>query len=74
MNKNKTAAIAIDRWKFPIFKRRLENAGFTFTENPGLTANTMILKVPYDEGVEFVILSRVVRESQFECAVKGGKK
>lgn len=63
----KTAAIAIDRWKLPVFKRRLDAAEFAFTEHPGVTADTMILKVPYEEGSNFVALSNLVRAAQLEC-------
>lgn len=63
----KTAAIAIDRWKLPVFKRRLDAAEFAFTEHPGVTADTMILKVPYEEGSNFVALSALVRAAQLEC-------
>lgn len=44
----KTAAIAIDRWKLPIFKRHLDTAEYAFTEHPGLTPDTMFLKVKTD--------------------------
>ena len=39
------AAIAIDAWKLPIFERRLKQAGYTFTNRGGLTADTLVLTV-----------------------------
>jgi len=60
----KTAGIAIDKWKLPIFKRHLEGAGYSYTEHPGLTADTMLLKVK----AEFIApLQKVVEAAQKEC-------
>jgi hypothetical protein len=39
-----TAGIAIDRWKLAIFKRHLDGAGYGYTEHPGVTADTMLLR------------------------------
>ena len=43
----KTAAVVIDDWKLPIFKRRLDDAGCAYTEGRGVTAGTLILRVQY---------------------------
>lgn len=60
----KTAGIAIDNWKLPIFKRHLDAGGYAYTEHPGLTHGAMILKVK----TEFVSdLQRVVEAAQSEC-------
>lgn len=60
----KTAGIAIDAWKLPVFKRHLDTAGYAYTEHPGLTANTLFLKVKAD----FVApLQKVVEAAQKEC-------
>lgn len=60
----KTAGIAIDKWKLPIFKRHLDDAGYSYTEHPGLTADTLLLKVK----TEFVApLQKVVEAAQQEC-------
>jgi hypothetical protein len=42
------AAVAIDAWKLPVFKRHLDAAGFTYSEHPGLTENTLTLQVTYE--------------------------
>jgi hypothetical protein len=44
----KTAAIVIDSYKLPIFKKHLDTAGYSYTEYPGITENTMLLKVKFD--------------------------
>ena len=41
----KTAAVAIDAWKLPTFKRNLDAAGFAYSEQRGVTANTLLLIV-----------------------------
>ena len=41
----KTAGVVIDDWKLSIFKRHLDAAGFTYTQHPGLTKDTLLLKV-----------------------------
>ena len=63
----KTAAIVIDRWKLPVFKRRLDAASYNFTEHDGSTPESMVLKVPYEEGSSFVALTKIVRAAQLEC-------
>lgn len=37
--------IAIDSWKLTIFTRRLKAAGHAFTTHPGVTPDTLLLKV-----------------------------
>jgi hypothetical protein len=41
-------AIAIDRWKLPIFRRHLTAGGYTYTTTDGLTPDTMFLYVVTD--------------------------
>lgn len=41
----KKAAIVLDRWKLPLFKKRLSEAGYAYTEVPGPHPDTVILKV-----------------------------
>lgn len=64
----KNVGIAIDRWKLPIFTRRLVEAGYQFTEHD-FTDTAMLLKVN-TEDVE--ALGVVVRASNDEAA-KAGK-
>ena len=39
------AGVVIDSWKLKIFKKHLEEAGYSYTEHRGLTSGTMLLKV-----------------------------
>lgn len=60
----KTVGIAIDTWKLPVFKRHLEASGYAYTKYPGLTADTLFLKVKAD----FVApLQKVIEAAQKEC-------
>jgi len=60
----KTAGIAIDNWKLPTFKRILEGAGYEFTQHPGLTEGTLLLKVK----TEFIAdLQPFVEQANREC-------
>ena len=45
---SKTAGVVIDDWKLPIFQRHLNEAGFAYTQFPGLTKGTLLLKVTTD--------------------------
>lgn len=60
----KTAGISIDDWKLPIFKRHLSNAGFAYTEHPGLTSGTLFLKVKTPTVAQ---LQPVVEAAHKEC-------
>ena len=42
-------AIAVDRWKLPIFKEALDKAGFTHKQTAGITKNTATLTVETDD-------------------------
>lgn len=44
----KTAAVAIDAWKLPTFKKHLDAAGYSYTEGRGITHDTLILSVKYE--------------------------
>lgn len=59
------ALIAIDKWKLAIFTRHLEAAGHEFTEQPGLTPDTLMLLVETDSVAQ---LQEVVEAAQLECA------
>ena len=45
----KTAAVVIDSWKLRIFKKHLDDAGHSYTVHPGMTSDSLILKVTFDE-------------------------
>ncbi len=61
----KKAAVCIDDWKLPIFKRHLDAAGYTYKECPGITSGTLTLKVNYEWVHE---LKPIIEAAQKECA------
>jgi hypothetical protein len=65
------AGVVIDAWKLPIFKRYLDEAGYTYTEHPGITPDTLTLKVTY---VWVHKLHQIVKLANDECAAKGLQK
>lgn len=62
------AGIAIDNWKFPIFERRLKQAGYSFKRADGLTMGSMILSVVTDNPEA---LGEVVKAANTEAAMTG---
>ena len=62
----KTAGIAIDAWKLPTFKRILDGAGYAFTEHPGLTRDTLLLKVKTSSVAD---LQPIVEKANKECRI-----
>lgn len=58
------AGIVIDRWKLPIFTRHLKEAGFSYEEVGGLTADSLVLTVETDDRPK---LQRVVVAATVEC-------
>jgi hypothetical protein len=58
------AGIAVDDWKLPIFRKKLTEAGFEYTDAGGLTHNTTVLTVETDD---LLRLKSVVEECQREC-------
>jgi hypothetical protein len=67
----KNAGVAIDSWKLPIFRRHLDKAGYTFTEHPGLTEGTLLLKVQYEWVND---LKPVIEAANQECAKTRGSR
>lgn len=61
----KKAAVCIDAWKLPIFKRRLDAAGYTYKECAGITPDTLTLQVNYKWVHE---LKPIIEAAQKECA------
>ncbi len=60
----KKAGIMIDSWKLPIFKKHLDAAGFEYTECNGLTKDTLLLSVMFDDLDK---LRPVVEAAHKEC-------
>ena len=61
----KTAGVIIDDWKLPIFKRHLDAAGCSYTEAPGVTNDTLTLKVQYEWVAD---LQPIIEAANKECA------
>lgn len=60
-----TIGVAIDAWKLKIFKKHLDTAGYAYTENKGVTPDTLLLKVVTSNINELGII--ITRASE-ECA------
>lgn len=58
------AAIALDDWKLPVFRRRLTEAGFTYEDAGAPTPGTTMLTVETDS---VSALATVVAACQAEC-------
>jgi hypothetical protein len=67
----KKAAIAIDEWKLPIFERRLQHAGYSWTNAGHLTTGTLVLTV---ETTNLEALGVVVKAANDEAARTGAPK
>ncbi len=57
--------IEIDAWKLRIFWVHLNRAGYTFTQGPGVTSNTLMLYVETDDVTS---LHKVIKLANQECA------
>lgn len=60
------AGIVLDDWKLSVFRRRLTDAGFTYTDAGAFTGDTTTLHVQY-EAEQLPELKRVLEEAQYEC-------
>lgn len=58
------AAIGVDDWKLPVFRKRLKEAGYDYKEVGALTADTTLLTVVTDD---MIALQRVLEKCQAEC-------
>lgn len=62
---SKTAAVVLDDWKLPIFKKHLDLAGYKYDGPIPFTHGTRILKVSYEWVHE---LQPIIEAAQRECA------
>lgn len=64
---SKKAAVGIDDWKLPVFKKHLDAAGYKYEEPVPFTTDgsTLILKVHYEWVHE---LQPIIEAAQRECA------
>lgn len=58
------AGVVIDGWKLPIFKRHLDAAGYEYTEHPGITPDTLTLKVTFKW---LHMLQPIIEAANAEC-------
>jgi hypothetical protein len=58
------AAIALDDWKLPVFRKRLKEAGYTYTDAGGFLGSNTILHVETDD---LLRLKGVIEACQAEC-------
>ena len=58
------AAIAVDDWKLPVFRKRLTDAGFKYEDAGEFTPGTTILHVHYES---INPLYQVIAASEREC-------
>ena len=61
----KTAAVFLDSWKLSIFKKHLDAAGYSYTEQPGVTTDTLTLHVKYEWVAN---LKPIIEAANQECA------
>lgn len=62
---SKTAGIALDDWKLPIFKKHLDAAGYKYKVPVQFTKGTLLLKVHYEWVHK---LKPIIEAAQRECA------
>ena len=67
----KTAGVIIDSWKLPIFKKHLEEAGYTYEEQAGVAPKTLTLMVNYGWVAD---LKPVLEAASAECTKTGELK
>jgi len=62
------AAIVIDTWKLAIFKKGLKKSGYTFTKGKGLTPDSLVLTVKYEDYQALDKLKPIIAKINTECA------
>lgn len=60
--------IALDDWKLPVFRERLTEAGYVYTDAGEASPGVTLLMV---EAADLAALARVVRAATAECARQG---
>lgn len=58
------AGIGVDNWKLPVFRKRLSEAGFKYSDAGPLTGGTTLLTV---ETNNMLALKKVLERCQSEC-------
>lgn len=65
------AGIVVDDYKLVVFRRRLEEAGYTYTDKGAPTPNTTLLHVEFTDQEA---LRKVLEGAADECKRKGLKR
>jgi hypothetical protein len=58
------AGIAVDNWKLPVFRKRLTEAGYKYSDAGAFTGDTTILTV---ETNNILALKALLEKCQAEC-------
>ncbi len=58
------AGIVVDNWKLPVFRKRLEEAGYKYKDGGEITEDTTLLTVETDDALA---LKKVLEKCQAEC-------
>lgn len=58
------AGIVVDNYKLPVFRKRLTEAGYTYTNAGAFTGDTTILHVETDNAIK---LHALLKRCQAEC-------
>lgn len=69
----KKAGVVVDDWKLPVFRKRLEEGGFTYEDRGAGPGATTILMVPF-EPHHAAKLTALVTAANLECAKAGPPK
>ncbi len=64
----KKACIGLDNWKLPIFESHLKKAGYVYETCAGVTHDTLLLTVPYEEK-DLDRLHQVILDANTEAAI-----
>jgi hypothetical protein len=62
------AGIYIDDYKLPVFERRLAESGYAWDKSPGITRDTLLLRVTTDNPQA---LAHVISEANAEASAIG---
>ena len=63
------AGIAVDNWKLPVFRKRLEKAGYAYVDGGAITPDATLLTVETDDALA---LKAILEKCQRECAANRG--
>lgn len=58
------AGITVDNWKLPVFRRRLDDAGYAYEDGGPLIGDTTLLTVQTDD---MLALKKLIEKCQAEC-------